>query len=277
MAVADRVRVALAQMRSPADVERGIAQAVAAIKEAAKQDAELVLLPEAASLIERDAGKRDAQLARLPVEHARQALSEAAREAGAHVLAPMMEPGGPDGRAVNRAHLFGPDGARLASYTKIHLFDVSLPEGESARESASTAPGEAAVVAQTPWGGLGLTICYDLRFPHLFRALAKAGASMIAVPSAFTRPTGRAHWEVLLRARAIETGAFILAPAQGGRHEDGRATWGRSMVVAPWGAVVAALGHADPGIVLADLDLAAVAKARASIPALTHDRAFSEP
>jgi len=138
-------------------------------------------------------------------------------------------------------------------------------------------PGEAAVLADSPWGGLGLTICYDLRFPHLHRALAQAGATLIAVPAAFTRPTGEAHWETLLRARAIETGAFVLAPAQGGTHEDGRRTWGRSLVVGPWGEVIARLDHDEPGVLHARLDLSAVEKARASVPALRHDRDFDLP
>ena len=159
----------------------------------------------------------------------------------------------------------------------MHVFDVSLANGETYRESATVRPGEAAVVAATPWGGLGLTICYDVRFPYLHRALAQAGAVMIAVPAAFTVPTGEAHWETLLRARAIETGAFVLAPAQGGTHEDGRKTWGRSIVVDPWGRVIAKLDHDEPGVLHAVLDLDAVAKARSSIPALTHDREFSAP
>jgi deaminated glutathione amidase len=165
----------------------------------------------------------------------------------------------------------------VTTYDKIHMFDVDLPTGERHRESALYRPGERAVVVDTPFGRLGLTVCYDLRFAALHRALARAGAELIAVPAAFTVPTGEAHWEVLLRARAIETGSWVLAPAQGGRHADGRATWGRSTVVDPWGAVVARLDHDQPGVLLADLDLAAVGKARAAIPALANAREFAGP
>jgi predicted amidohydrolase len=165
----------------------------------------------------------------------------------------------------------------VATYDKLHVYDVDLPTGERWRESASVRPGDGAVVAETPWGGLGLTICYDIRFPQLHRALAKAGAVMIAVPAAFTVPTGEAHWETLLRARAIETGCYILAPAQAGLHEDGRRTWGRSTVVAPWGEVVARLDHDEPGVLFATLDFDAVTRARNAVPQLTHDREFAGP
>jgi predicted amidohydrolase len=182
-----------------------------------------------------------------------------------------------DPRAANRSILVGPDGAVKATYDKLHVYDVDLPTGERHRESEAIRPGGRAAVAETPWGGLGMTVCYDVRFPHLFRALARAGVSMIAVPSAFTVPTGQAHWEVLLRARAIETGAFVLAPAQGGEHADGRRTWGRSTVVAPWGEVVARADHDEPCVLFAQLDLSEVAKARAAIQQLGHDREFAGP
>jgi predicted amidohydrolase len=157
------------------------------------------------------------------------------------------------------------------------MFDVDLPTGERYRESSLYTPGDRAVVAQTPWGGLGLTICYDVRFPGLFQALAQAGVRMITVPAAFTRPTGQAHWQVLLRARAIETGAFILAPAQGGFHEDGRGTHGHSLVVSPWGEVIAALDHDEPGVLMADLDLTLVETTRSAIPNLKNQRAWAAP
>jgi predicted amidohydrolase len=159
----------------------------------------------------------------------------------------------------------------------MHVYDVDLPTGESHRESARIRPGEKAVVAGTPWGGLGMSVCYDVRFPHLYRALARAGADMISVPSAFTVPTGQAHWEVMLRARAIETGAFLLAPAQGGQHQDGRRTWGHSLIVGPWGEVIAALDHDRPSVLAARIDLAEVAKARSAIQQLKHDREFAGP
>ena len=179
-----------------------------------------------------------------------------------------------DARAANRSLLVGAGGAIVARYDKLHVFDVDLPNGERYRESATVRPGDGAAVADTPWGRLGLTICYDIRFPHLHRQLAQAGASMIAVPAAFTAPTGEAHWETLLRARAIETGAFVLAPAQGGLHEDGRRTWGRSTLVGPWGEIIARADHDEPCVLHAKLDMEAVAKARAAIPSLTHDREF---
>ena len=189
-------------------------------------------------------------------------------------VAPALEG---DERAANRSFLIDAAGAVVATYDKLHVYDVDLPTGERWRESAAIRPGDGAVIADTPWGRLGLTICYDVRFPQLYRALAKAGAVMIAVPAAFTVPAGEAHWETLLRARAIETGCYVLAPAQAGEHEDARRTWGRSMVVAPWGEVLARLDDDEPGVLFATLDLEAVAKARAAVPQLTHDREFAAP
>jgi predicted amidohydrolase len=182
-----------------------------------------------------------------------------------------------DAQCANRAILVRPDGGVAATYDKLHMFDVDLPTGEHIRESSSYTPGDRAVVAEAAGALLGLTICYDLRFPALHNALAKAGAQVLTVPAAFTRPTGAAHWEVLLRARAIETGSFVIAPAQGGTHADGRATWGHSMAVAPWGEVIALADHDEPCALMAELDLAAVAKARAAIPALRNERAFAVP
>ena len=182
-----------------------------------------------------------------------------------------------DGGCANRSVLVGPDGMVRATYDKIHMFDVDLPSGESYRESAAYTPGDTAVVAPSVLGPLGMTVCYDVRFPALYQALARAGAVAIAVPAAFTRPTGEAHWETLLRARAIETGAHVLAPAQGGMHEDGRGTWGRSLVVDPWGEVIARLDHDDPGVLIADIDPARSAAARAAIPSLANARAFTPP
>jgi predicted amidohydrolase len=163
----------------------------------------------------------------------------------------------------------------VARYDKIHMFDVDLPNGETYRESNGVRPGEQAVVAATPWGGLGLTICYDVRFPILHRTLAEAGAELIAVPAAFTVPTGEAHWEVLLRARAIETGCFVLAAAQAGRHQNGRSTYGHSMIVDPWGRILGQLGAGGEGVLCADIDVRAVAEARGRVPALANARTFS--
>ena len=182
-----------------------------------------------------------------------------------------------DGKAANRSILVAPDGSAAASYDKIHMFDVDLPNGERYRESNAYEPGDRAVVAPAAGAMLGLTVCYDLRFPPLYAAVARAGAQVITVPAAFTRPTGQAHWEVLLRARAIETGSFVLAAAQGGLHEDGRGTWGHSIAIGPWGEVLARIDDDEPGVVIADLDLEAVAKARAAVPALANVREFAQP
>jgi predicted amidohydrolase len=181
----------------------------------------------------------------------------------------------PDGRFANRSVLFRPDGSIAATYDKIHLFDATLPGLRNYRESETYAGGDIAVVSDAPGFKLGFTICYDVRFPALHRALAEAGAEVIAVPAAFTVPTGEAHWEVLLRARAIETGSWVIAAAQAGQHENGRATWGHSMIIDPWGRIVTQLGGEGPGIALADIDLAAVAEARGKVPALDNARPFS--
>jgi predicted amidohydrolase len=177
------------------------------------------------------------------------------------------------GKVANRSYLISPEGEVAARYDKLHMFDVDLAGGESYRESRTFDPGAKAVLADLPWGRLGMSICYDLRFPALYRALATAGADMIAVPAAFTKQTGEAHWRVLLRARAIETGAYVLAACQGGLHENGRSTYGHSMIVSPWGEVLAEAGE-NPQILLADIDLGLCAEARAKIPSLRHGRAF---
>jgi predicted amidohydrolase len=177
-------------------------------------------------------------------------------------------------RCANRSFLIDPKGQVRATYDKIHMFDVDLPNGEVYRESRNYRPGEQAVVADLPWGKLGLSVCYDLRFPQLYRTLAKNGASFLTVPAAFTHTTGQAHWHVLQRARAIETGCFVIAPAQCGLHENGRRTFGHSLIVDPWGAIIGEGGD-DPGVIVADIDPAKVTEARARVPALTHDRPFS--
>lgn len=181
-----------------------------------------------------------------------------------------------DGRLANRSFLILPDGEIAARYDKIHMFDVSLENGEVYKESATHAPGRDAVIADLPFAKLGLTICYDVRFAALYRALAQFGAEIIAVPAAFTVPTGKAHWETLLRARAIETGAYIIAPAQCGMHEGGRGTWGHSMIISPWGEILAEAGD-TPCVITADFDAARVKEARSAVPSLTHDREFSAP
>lgn len=272
--------IALIQTRTPDSATAAFAHVAPLIREAAAGGAKLILTPEASNFMIRDKDRRAAALTDQASDEAVVALRDLARELGVWLLiGSAIVRSGHDGddRAANRSLLIDDAGQIVATYDKLHVFDVDLPTGERWRESATVRPGDEAVVADTPWGRLGLTICYDIRFPHLYRALAKAGAVMIAVPAAFTVPTGEAHWETLLRARAIETGCWILAPAQAGTHDDGRRTWGRSTVVAPWGEVTAKLDHDEPGVLFATLDFDAVDRARAAIPQLTHDRAFAGP
>ncbi len=274
------LRVALLQLRTPATHAEALAHVDPLVREAAAGGARLIATPEGSNLLQRDRAQLFPQLRTEADDPVVLGLRALAAELGVWVLlgsALVKREDGGEGRAANRSLLVAPDGAITARYDKVHLFDVDLPTGERVRESAAYAPGEAAAIADVDAIKLGLTVCYDMRFPHLFRDLGKAGAQVIAVPAAFTRPTGEAHWSILLRARAIETGAYVLAPAQGGFHADGRGTWGRSMVVGPWGEVVAAFDHDAPGVLFAELDPAEVAKARAAIPALTHDREYAQP
>lgn len=276
----EHLRVALIQTRAPADPGRALLELEPLVAQAADGGARLILTPEASNFMERDPAKKAVLLRDDASDPVVARLRALAGERGVWILlgsAIVASGRDDDPRAANRSMLINPDGEIAAAYDKLHVFDVDLPTGERHRESAGIRPGDRAVTAETPWGGLGLTVCYDLRFPGLFRALARAGARMISVPAAFTRPTGEAHWEVLLRARAIETGCFILAPAQGGDHEDGRRTWGRSMAVGPWGEVLAVLDHDEPGVLFADLDLSAVDRARVAIPQLVHEREFAGP
>lgn len=278
--VFDTLDIALIQTRTPATPVAALDQVEALIREAAAGGAKFVLTPEGTNLLEQRRDRRADVITDEEVDPAVIGLRRLAAELDIWLLigsAIVRSGHAGDDRAANRSLLIDPNGGIVVRYDKLHVFDVDLPNGETYRESTTIRPGDDAAVADTPWGRLGLTVCYDLRFPHLFRQLAKAGASMIAVPAAFTVPTGRAHWEVLLRARAIETGAFILAPAQGGSHEDGRNTWGRSMVVAPWGEIVASVDHDEPCVLPASLDMSAVEKARMSVPALQHDREFAPP
>jgi len=247
--------------------------------EAAAGGAELILTPEVTNCISDSRTHQETVLAVEAGDATLARLSAVAGELGVWLLIGSLAlKAGDDPRFVNRSFLVGPDGRVAARYDKIHMFDVDLGAGESYRESAGFRPGERAVLAQTPLGAIGMTVCYDLRFPALHRALAQAGAQILTVPAAFTVPTGRAHWEVLLRARAIETGCFVLAPAQGGQHaaREGRQrrTWGHSLAVDPWGVVLADGGEA-PGVTLADIELDRVAAARRNVPALSGDRPFT--
>lgn len=276
------LKVALVQTRTPDTHAAALRHLEPLIRDAAARGARLILTPEASNLLQRDRARLLPALRTVGDDPVARGAAALARELGVWILLGSALVRDDDGAAVNRSLLLDDGGAVVARYDKIHMFDVDLPPGgdqggERHRESEAYRPGDRAVVAGTPWGGLGLTVCYDLRFPHLHRALAEAGAVMIAVPSAFTRPTGEAHWEVLLRARAIETGAWVLAPAQGGVHADGRETWGRSMVVDPWGRVVARSLGDEPEVILAEIDLARVAAVRASVPSLANARAFARP
>ena len=274
------VPVALIQTRTPAGPAAAFAHVEPMIREAAAGGAKLILTPEGTNFLIQDRERRAAALEAQDRDEAVGKLRALARDLGVWLLigsAIVRSGHAGDDRAANRSLLIDDRGEVVAIYDKLHVFDVDLPTGERWRESASVRPGDDAVVADTPWGRLGLTICYDIRFPQLYRALARAGAVMIAVPAAFTVPTGEAHWETLLRARAIETGSYVLAPAQAGTHEDGRRTWGHSMVVAPWGEVIAKLDNDEPGVLFVMLDLDAVTQARAAVPQLSHDREFGAP
>jgi predicted amidohydrolase len=271
------LKAALVQLRTPATQAAALAQAEPLVRQAAAEGAELIATPEASNILQRDRKKLFEAVRPLQEDEAVQGLIGLARELRVWLLIGSALVRREDGQLANRSVLVGADGQVKATYDKIHMFDVDLPTGERHRESALYTPGEQAAVAQTPWGRIGLSVCYDVRFPHLYRSLAKAGAEIIAVPAAFTRPTGEAHWEVLLRARAIETAAFVLAPAQGGFHEDGRGTWGRSAIVGPWGQVLAKAEDDEPQVVVAELDLEEVKAARQAIPALANDRDFAAP
>ena len=269
--------IALVQMRSGIDPAANIEDATRLIREAAATGARLVATPETTHLVQKDAAKAF-RLMHLPEDDpALPAFSALAKELGIVLLIGSLAVRTGGERAANRSFLFGPDGRLLATYDKAHMFDVGLGQGETYRESDNYAPGETLVVAEAAGARLGLSICYDVRFAYLYRRLAQAGAQILTVPAAFTRPTGRAHWEVLLRARAIETGSYVIAPAQSGLHADGRKTWGHSMVVGPWGEIVAVREDDEPGVLAATLDLAKVGEARRRVPALQHDRELSGP
>lgn len=250
---------------------RNVEDASALIRAATGQGAAFICTPEMTNILEPDRPRLRSLVKAEAEDDSVAAFTALARELRIWLNIGSLALKGPGEKLANRSLLIAPDGSIAARYDKIHLFDVDLPTGESLRESHAYQGGTAAVLAETPLCPIGLTICYDMRFPHLYRALAQAGAKLFTVPSAFTVPTGQAHWHVLLRARAIETGSFVLAAAQGGQHESGRETYGHSLIVSPWGEVLAEAGT-EPGIVMADLDLALADVARTRIPALAHDR-----
>lgn len=267
-------RAACVQMRSGVDAATNVETATALIREAKGLGASFIATPEVTVLFEAESDRLFAKVHVEDEDPSLLALRTTAKELGVWLLIGSMAIRVGERQCANRSFLIGPDGAIRASYDKIHMFDVDLPNGEKYRESRNFRRGERAVVADMPWGRLGLSICYDLRFPQLYRALAHAGASFLTIPAAFTHTTGKAHWHVLQRARAIETGCYVIAPAQGGVHPNGRHTYGHSLIVAPWGEILAEAGE-DPCVITAEIDPAKVAEARQRIPALTHDRPFT--
>jgi len=271
------------QFTSARDYDPNIRVVSDLVRRARDGGADLVMTPENTGLTE-PVGKFRREKARDEANHpVLAALRDVAQETGVWLLIGSLavdlsrEPGREgESRLANRSYLVDPRGAVGARYDKIHMFDVDLAGGESYRESNAFRPGERTVLAETPWGALGMTVCYDLRFPHLYRTLAQAGADFLAIPSAFTVPTGKAHWHVLLRARAIESGCFVFAPAQWGEHAEGRRTYGHSLIVDPWGEVLADAGE-GVGIISARIEVGAIGKARRMVPSLRHDRPFTAP
>ncbi len=275
--MAETFKVALVQNCAEREMAPSIEAARQLIRGAAKDGADFILLPEMVAMLEPDNARvlqKTLPEAQDPALAAFRALAQETRT-WIHVGSLLLkEPG--KTRVVNRSLLLSPQGEIVARYDKLHLFDVDIKDGQSYRESATVEPGTKAVLAATPWGLMGLSICYDLRFAQLYRALAQAGAAMLAIPAAFTYATGKAHWHVLARARAIETGSFVFAPTQSGTHAEGRRTFGHSLIVDPWGEVLADAGE-PVGFVTAEIDLEKVTKARQMIPALKHDRPFAAP
>ncbi len=273
-----KLRVAAVQMRSGIDAAKNRAQALPLIREAASAGARLIATPEMTLRLDRDRPRLMQSTTDEKNESELPAWGRMAQELGVWILLGSAPIAAGNGKVFNRSFLFNDDGKIVARYDKIHLFDVTLGGTENYRESNGVEAGAKAVLTEGPMHSkLGLTICYDVRFPNLYRALGQAGAEIIAVPAAFTVPTGEAHWETLLRARAIENGAFVIAPAQGGMHEDGRATYGHSIIIDPWGKVLAKLDHDAPGFITADLDLDQVAAARAKVPAWMGGPQFELP
>ena len=271
-----KIKVACVQLRCGDDVGENVRDALALIREAHRSGAQFIATPENTNLMAADGGAKLEKTFAEQDDRALPQFAHVAEELGIWLLVGSLGIKVSADKTANRSYLIGPSGRISARYDKIHLFDVNLPSGETYRESNTVAPGGQAVVASLPWGRIGLSVCYDLRFPQLYRTLAKAGAEILTVPSAFTETTGKAHWHVLLRSRAIENGCFVVAPAQGGTHANGRQTYGHSLIVGPWGDVLAEAGT-EPGIVAAELDLAEIAAARARLPSLHHDRPFSAP
>ena len=269
-------RAACVQLTSANEVEANIETSSALIREAANLKADFVLMPEMVSLLEMNSKKMFARVVPQDEDKALKAYRALADELSIWLLAGSLPILTAEGRVANRSFLLDASGRIAATYDKIHLFDVDLPNGETYRESKNYIPGSAATLARTPWGPLGMSVCYDLRFPYLYREYAHAGAKYLSIPAAFTKVTGEAHWHVLQRARAIENGCFVFAPAQCGKHADGRTTFGHSLIVDPWGAVLAD-GGTEPGVIVAEIDPAKVDEARGRVPSLRHDRSIAPP
>jgi predicted amidohydrolase len=274
--MAESFRVALLQMQTGNDLAQNLHALKSMTREAARNGAQLVLTPEYTLMM--DGSGRVMRERALPADggSALAELQALAREHSVWLLAGSLTLRTEAERIANRSYLLAADGRVAASYDKIHMFDATLPDGKVIRESSAYCPGDRAVVAETPWGKLGLTVCYDLRFPQLYRALAKAGALYLTIPSSFQRATGKFHWHTLIKARAIENACFVFAPAMCGEHPGNRTTYGHSLVVDPWGEVLADGGEAA-GIVYADIDPARVAHVRSMLPCLEHDREFVQP
>lgn len=269
------LRAAVIQLNAKPSVEENLREAEALIRAAAKDGAQFIATPENTC---RMRAKIEDKMATSFAQEDHPAIpffTKLAKELGVTLLVGSISSIRVGDKLANRSFLIGRDGEVKATYDKIHMFDVDLPNGEQYRESDTNQAGDKAVLGLADGLKIGMSVCYDVRFPHLYRGLAKQGAEILAVPSAFTVPTGKAHWHVLLRARAIENGAFVIAPAQVGTHEGGRATWGHSMIIDPWGKVLAEIQKDSPGYICADLDLEEVAKARSAIPSLLHDRALN--
>lgn len=274
--MSNELTIACVQVNADGNVERNIQNACDLVRQAADAGGDLIGLPENVALMAASEEER-LEKSYTPQEHpALLAFAEVAREKGIWLQAGSVAAMRPDGSLANHAFLFGPDGSTVADYEKIHMFDVDLPDGSVYRESKMFHPGDKAVLAPTPWGLLGMTVCYDLRFPQLYRDLAQAGARLLTVPAAFTKVTGDAHWELLLRARAVENGCFVFAPCQTGHHPGNRRTCGHSLIIAPWGEVLADAGT-DVGFITATVDMAEVDRVRSILPSLTHDRPYAPP
>ena len=266
-------KAACIQLRTGNNVAENIKTITGFIREAAAGGADYIITPETSTLMEMNTKRLFAGTAYEPDDTSIKLFSDLAAELGIWLHIGSLAIKLSDTKVANRAYVFTPQGKTAATYDKIHMFDVDLSGGESYRESKNYQPGNKAVMVDMPWGTVGLTICYDLRFPHLYRTMAQNGAGYLTVPAAFTRNTGKDHWHILLQARAIENGCFVFAPSQGGTHENGRETYGHSLIISPWGDILAEADE-DPGIIMAKIDPALITQARTRIAALKHDRPY---